>query len=179
MRWLGPPVFLYRLRGVFRSSSTILTSGVHQCIGRFLHERRDLGIAFWAAWMMKSVNWVMSWSMESDEERRSVSAEGEAKRGQSALFRIHFGVDQRVGGPNVSNFIRMGSWLQRSEWVLQERWGAMDVDHKIKSIVEKEPLDTQKCVGVLWVFIKVRLGSFSKRCFTAVLLLFNRLEPHV
>ena len=55
----------------------------------------------------------------------------------------------------------------------------MDVEHKVKSIVEKEPLDTQKCVGVLWVFIEVRFGLFSKRCSTAVPLLFKRLEPHV
>ena len=46
--------------------------------------------------------------MESDEERRSVSAVREVKRGLPALFRIHFGVDLRVGCPNVSNFIRMG-----------------------------------------------------------------------
>jgi len=50
----------------------------------------------------------------------------------------------------------------------------MDVEYNAKSIFEEEPLDTQKCVRILLLFIKARFGSLGNRCFTAVPLLFKR-----
>ena len=50
---------------------------------------------------------------------------------------------------------------------------------RLNRLLKKKPLDTQKCMGVLWVFIKVRFWSFSKRFSTAVPLLLSAYEPHV
>ena len=55
----------------------------------------------------------------------------------------------------------------------------MNVEHKVKSIIEKVPLGMQKWVGVLWVFSTVKIRTIEQRCSTAVPLLFKGLESRV
>ena len=57
---------------------------------------------------------------------------------------------------------RMGKWSlsQRSKYVFHETLWNRDEEHKVKSIVEKEPLEILKCVGDLWSLRRTRSGEF-------------------
>ena len=56
----------------------------------------------------------------------------------------------------------MGKWSlsQRLENVFHETLWDSDEEHKVKSIVEKEPLEIIKRVGDLWSLRRTRSGEF-------------------